>query len=110
MPKAVTLLLSAVALALAAPAAAQPPEKQRLSVINTTERVAFCTFLFDGKARTNLAIRPGKTWFEDFDPRRHLQLVCQRGKTNAFGPLEAGKSYRLVVDGSKMDLAEGAGE
>lgn len=100
------------ALATTAPAAlaADPPSYERLTVTNTTERVAYCTLLFDGRARTELAIRPGKTWYEGFAPGRDLRLVCQRSKPLFFGPLAPGKSYRLVAAGSKMDVAEGSGE
>ena len=110
MSKSVSVLLAAVTLTAAAPAQAAAPDPQLLAVTNTTPKVVFCTFIFDGKARTNLAIRPGKTWSEAFDPRRDLRLVCERSKRLAFGPLEAGKTYRLVTAGSKVDVAEGAGE
>jgi len=111
MSKSIRLALGALLLAAAVttPAQAAAPEPQTLAVTNTTEKVVFCTFLFDGKARTNLAIRPGKTWSEAFDPRRDLRLVCERAKRIAF-PVEAGKSYRMVTAGSKVDIAEGAGE
>ncbi len=114
MPKPVVPALCALALA-AAPAialAAEPPANyERLTVTNTTDRVAFCTFLFEGKGRTELAIRPGKSWYESFEPRRDLQLVCQRGVGRAFGPLTAGKTYRLIpAPGRKIAVAEGAGE
>ena len=113
MPKYLAPALCALAFAAAAPAhAADPPANyERLTVTNTTDRVAYCTLLFDGRARTELAIRPGKSWYESFDPRRDLKLVCQRGIGRAFGPLAAGKTYRLVpAEGRKMDVAEGAGE
>lgn len=106
--------LCALALAAAAGAAhaADPPAGyERLTVTNTTDRVVFCTFLFESKARTELAIRPGKSWYESFDPRRDLRLVCQRGRGLYFGPLAAGKTYRLVpAEGRKIDVVEGAGE
>lgn len=103
-------LALSLAAALAASAATADPRKLPLAVTNATERVAFCTFVYEGKARTNLAIRPGMTWSEAFDPRRRLQLVCNRARQNAFGPLEAGKAYRLVASGRKLDLAEASGE
>jgi hypothetical protein len=96
--------------ALAFPAAAAPEGYETLSVTNTTEQVAFCTLLFDSRARTELAIRPGKTWSEAFNPRRDLRLVCQRSKDLYFGPLAAGKSYRIVQAGSKITIADGAAE
>ena len=114
MPKPVTPALIALSLTLAAGAAhagESPAGYERLTVTNTTDRVAFCTFLFNGRARTELAIRPGKSWYESFDPRRDLRLVCQRSKRLYFGPLAAGKTYRLVpAEGRKIDLAEGRGE
>jgi hypothetical protein len=109
-------ILGALALAAAwaavGPAfAADPPGYERLAVTNTTERIAYCTLLFDGRARTELAIRPGKTWYEAFAPGRDLRLVCQRSKQLYFGPLAPGKSYRLVpVARSKLDVAEGSAE
>jgi hypothetical protein len=114
MPRPVAPALFALALGFAAGAAhaAEPPAGyERLTITNTTDRVAFCTFLFEGKARTELAIRPGKSWYESFEPRRDLRLVCQRGRGLYFGPLAAGKTYRLVpAEGRKIDVAEGAGE
>jgi hypothetical protein len=104
-------VVPATALALlAATSAAGEAAKLPLAVTNTTDRIVFCTFVFEGKSRTKLAIRPGRTWSEAFDPRRRLQLVCNRGKDNVFGPLEAGKSYELVSAGRKIDLAEPGGE
>ncbi|WP_068879243.1 hypothetical protein [Phenylobacterium sp. CCH12-B4] len=99
------------ALCVSAPTAAQaaPPDMPLVSVTNTqAERVAYCTLLVDGRARTKLAIRPGKTWSEGFDPRRELLLVCDRAKALRFGPLKTGASYRLVeIPGAKIELAEG---
>lgn len=107
-PLAVALLLAA------APVAAQAaaPEKQPVSVTNTQEqRVAHCTLIVDGRARSNLAIRPGRTWSEPFDPRREILLVCDRATSIRFGPLKAGMSYRLVeTEGAKIQLADGGGE
>lgn len=112
MSPRLALIAACAALALpAAPAAADGPEKRPLAVTNTTDRVVFCAFVFDGKTRSNLAIRPGRTWSEAFDPRRTLQLVCNRGVDNVFGPLEAGKTYALVeARGRKVGLAEASGE
>lgn len=111
MYKSVAVVALAAALTgTPALAAETPAGYEPLSVANTTDRVVFCTLIFDGKARTYLEIRPGKTWTEAFDPRRELRLVCQRAKGNAFGPLEPGKSYRLVAAGSKVVMADGAAE
>jgi hypothetical protein len=105
-PLAAALLLGAI------PAGAQAaaPEKQPVSVTNTqAQRVAHCTLIVDGRARSNLAIRPGKTWSEPFDPRREVLLVCDRATAIRFGPLKAGMTYRLVeAEGAKIQLAEGA--
>lgn len=96
------------ALCVSAPAAAAE-EQPLVSVTNTqAERVAYCTLLVDGRARTKLAIRPGRTWSEGFDPRRKLLLVCDRAKALRFGPLKAGARYRLIeIPGAKIELAEG---
>ena len=104
-PLAAALLLGAPVVAHAA------PEKQPVSVTNTqAQRVAHCTLIVDGRARSNLAIRPGKTWSEPFDPRREVLLVCDRATSIRFGPLKAGTSYRLVeTEGAKIEMAEGAG-
>jgi len=102
-------LLAALCLGGALPAAAATPDtdKPLLAVTNTqADRVAYCTLLVDGHARTKLAIRPGKTWSEGFDPRRELLLICDRSRELRFGPLKAGASYRLVsAPGAKIDLA-----
>ena len=107
-PLAAALLLAAAA----SQANAAAPEKQPVSVTNTQEkRVAYCTLLVDGRARSQLAIRPGKTWSDAFDPRREVLLVCDRATSLRFGPLKAGMSYRIVeTEGAKIQLAEGAGE
>lgn len=115
MPKSVATALcaaAALAAALATSAlAAEPAGYQRLTVTNTTTQVAYCTLIFDGRARTELAIRPSKTWFEGFAPGRDLRLVCQRSKGLYFGPLEPGKTYRLIpAEGRKIDVTEGTAE
>lgn len=105
---------SILAAAVAISAASAPPviagERPILAVTNTqAQRVAYCTLLVDGRARTKLAIRPGKTWSEGFDPRRELLLVCDRANELRFGPLKAGTSYRIVeAEGRKIELAEGS--
>ncbi|WP_421936185.1 hypothetical protein [Phenylobacterium sp.] len=109
LKSALPALCAAMMAALPAQAAAPPADFRQLTVTNTTERVAYCTLIFNGQARTELAIRPGRSWYESFDPRRDLRLVCQRGKGLSFGPLAAGKTYRLVQAGSKLDIAEGEG-
>lgn len=103
------LLAASVAVAASGAQAATADDKPILAVTNTqAERVAYCTLLVDGRARSKLAIRPGKTWSEGFDPRREILLVCDRSTALRFGPLKAGSSYRLVgAPGAKIDLAEG---
>lgn len=111
MPTSIRGPLAAALLLAAAPLAAHAaPEAQPVSVTNTqAQRVAYCTLLVDGRARSKLAIRPGKTWTEAFDPRRQILLVCDRATELRFGPLKAGTSYRLVeTEGAKIQLAEGA--
>lgn len=101
-------LAAVVGLAAAGPALAAP-ESPLVGVTNTqTERVAYCTVLVDGRARTQLAIRPGKTWSDAFDPRRQVLLVCERATSLRFGPLRAGVDYRLTdVGHAKIALTEG---
>jgi len=105
------LLALAAAAAPAASQAATAGDKPVVAVTNTqAQRVAYCTLLVDGRARTKLAIRPGHTWSEAFDPRRELLLVCDRGIGLKFGPLKVGQTYRLVEEpGAKISMAEGAG-
>jgi len=95
--------------ATATQAAETASEKPQVSVTNTqAQRVAYCTVLVDSHARTKLAIRPGKTWSDSFDPRREVLLVCDRATSLKFGPLKAGIDYRLVeAPGAKIQLAEG---
>jgi len=111
MPTRLPLLATLAAAALLAPLAARAADKPLLAVTNTqAERVAYCTLLVDGRARTKLAIRPGKTWSDAFDPRRELILVCDRSTSLKFGPLKAGQSYRIVeAPGAKIGIAEGGG-
>ena len=115
MPKSITaaLALATLAAPLAGPTTAQAAtseDKPAVAVTNTqAQRVAYCTLLVDGRARTKLAIRPGKTWSEAFDPRRQLLLVCDRGIGLKFGPLKVGTTYRLVEEpGAKISMAEGS--
>lgn len=96
----VTLLLAA------ATAHAETATTPLVSVTNTQDqRVAYCTLLVDGRAQAKLAIRPGKTWSDVFDPRREVLLVCDRATSLRFGPLKAGVSYSLVeAPGAKISL------
>jgi len=111
LPTRLAALVAMCCAATAAPPARAEPDKPLVAVTNTlTEHVAYCTLLVDGRARTKLAIRPGKTWSEAFDPRRELLLVCDRATSIRFGPLKAGNSYRIVgAEGRKIELAEGSG-
>jgi hypothetical protein len=110
MSKFAIAALAAALASLASQARAEDPAGyQRVAVTNTANQVAYCTLIFDGRARTELAIRPDKTWSEAFAPGRDLRLVCQRSKGRFFGPLEPGKSYRIIpAAGRKLDVAEGA--
>ncbi len=96
---------------LAAPAiaGAQAAEKQTLAVTNAAGQMAFCTLLVDGKALKELAIRPGRTYAEAFDPRRQHQLVCNRAVENVYA-VTPGRAYRVETDGRKITLAEAAAE
>ncbi|MBU1378654.1 MAG: hypothetical protein KKE02_02640 [Alphaproteobacteria bacterium] len=104
---AAAVVLAALVLTAGA-AQAAVPEKAAISVTNTQDqRVAYCTLLIDGRAQSKLAIRPGKTWSDAFDPRREILLVCDRATSLRFGPLKAGTRYRLVEsEGAKIQLTE----
>ena len=105
-----SLALAALAAVLAAPVQAAPPEKQTLTVTNGASRIVECAVIVDGKARTQLKIRPGKTWADVYDPRRAVQLVCERTKEGVYGPLKIGSAYRFEDGPKRIDLAEAAGE
>jgi hypothetical protein len=109
MPRPIRAALAAglILAAPAAPAVAQAPDKQPISITNAMTQVAHCTFLVEGRARTYLEIRPEKTWSEDVDPRRLYQVVCMRGKENSYR-LEPGKAYRVEAVGRKIGLVAAA--
>jgi hypothetical protein len=96
---------AALAAPAALPAAAGAPEPQRLTVQNDADRVVECAVVVDGKARTFLKIRPGKLWSADYDPRRQVQLVCERGKPGVFA-VKAGLTYRLSYEANRVQIAE----
>lgn len=106
MPKPINgaALAGMIFAATTVPALAQAPERQTLSVTNTMNQVAHCTLLVDGRVRTYLEIRPEKTWSEEVDPRRLYQLVCMRGKENAYR-LEPGTRYRVETVGRRVGVA-----
>ena len=105
------LIAALLATAAAAPAWSAAPEKQLFQVTNTALRPADCAIVVDGKTRTYLKIRPGKTWADNFDPRRTIQLVCDRAVGDGVWAMKAGTRYRLLDGaGGKVDFAEKAGE
>ena len=105
------LLAALLAVAAAAPAWSAAPEKQLFQVTNTALRPADCAIVVDGKTRTYLKIRPGKTWADSFDPRRTIQLVCDHAVGDGVWAMKAGTSYRLLAGaGGKVDFAETAVE
>lgn len=88
-----------------APARAEPPEKQTLSLENAATRVVDCAVVVDGKTRTMLKMQPGKSWSDAYDPRRDVRLVCERAK-KMYWRVEAGTAYRLEDAGNRrVDLA-----
>src|ERR1700754_2637463 len=96
-----------VPLSLAGTAAnAAAPEKQTVQVSNASARVVECGVVVDNKLRTLLKIHPGKAWADAYDPRRTVQLVCERAVGNGVWRVKAGANYRLVDAGGKVDLAE----
>lgn len=110
MPKSAFVPSLALALAVAVPALAGAPEKQTLSLENGAGRVVDCAVVVDGKTRTMLKMRPGKTWSDEYDPRRDVRLVCERAK-KGFWRLQAGTGYRLNdAGGRRVDLAQAGGE
>ena len=103
-------LAALLAVAAAAPGAAlaEAPAKQTLTLTNTAARLADCTLVVDGKARNVLKIHTGKTWADDFDPRRTLQLVCERAVKDAVWRVKPGTTYRFVDAAGRVGIAEGA--
>jgi hypothetical protein len=102
--------LALAALALAAPAGAEV-QKGLFRVTNDSHRVVECNFLVEGKTRTYLKVHQGKAYFDTFDPRTLLQLVCGRGDKDVYGPLKLGVEYRFVDRaGNRVAVVEGAGE
>jgi len=108
MLKSVGPLALAVTLAAGAGQAAAV-EKQTLTLTNTSSRIVECALLVDGKTRTMLKIRPGKAYADAFDPRRGLQLVCERAKKGVW-EVKAGTGYNFVDGDRRVGLAEAAGQ
>lgn len=102
-------MFMAAGLALAAAARAAPPDLQRLTVRNDAERIVECAVVVDGKARTFLKIRPHKLWAADYDPRRKVQLVCERAKDGVYA-VKAGSTYALTYEANRVQIAEATGE
>ena len=107
MWKSVCAALIALSLAAPAAAAAEADDKE-LRVTNEARNVVYCVVLVDGKARNYLNIRPGRTYASNFDPRRSVQLVCERAKRNVYGPLKLETDYTFVQGSRKVDLVESA--
>jgi len=96
-------------LAWTGPIAAAAPEKAVVTVANVSNRIVDCGVVIDGRARTYLRIRPGKSWTDSFDPRRTVQLVCERTVSiDGVFRVQPGASYRLIDVKGKIDIEEGA--
>jgi hypothetical protein len=94
-----------LALAAAAPAQAAV-EKAPLTVTNTSQRIADCAVLIDGRIKYYVKIRPGRTWSDDFQTMRELKLVCERSRKLFFGPLRLGGAYEITEVRGKLEIAE----
>ena len=100
--------VACLALALGTPVAAEvTPGK--VSLTNEASRPVYCAVIIDGKTRNYINIRPGKTYVAELDTdRRAVQLVCERAKKTAYGPLKVETPYRLVDSERRyVDLVEG---
>jgi hypothetical protein len=100
---------AALCLGAALPAGAGSVEPQRLTLKNEADRAVECAVIVDGKKRTFLKIRPGKLWAGDYDPRRKVQLVCERGKEGVYD-VKAGATYAFSYEANRVQLAEAAAE
>lgn len=102
---ALSCLAVLAAAAVTRPAAAADAEKQPVTVENGASRVVECAVVVDGKTRTMLKIRPGKRWADSYDPRRTIQLVCERAKEGVYR-VHAGATYRFSDADRRVALAE----
>lgn len=101
--------VASLVLVLAGPAAAEA-ERGKITLSNDASRPVYCAIVIDGRTRNYIHIRPGKTYVTELDTdRRAVQLVCERAKRNAYGPLRFDTAYSLV-DGDRrfVDLVEGS--
>lgn len=109
MPKPGRLLALAISLALplaAVPAGAQEKEMITYKVVNSSTKVAQCTFVVDGRSDKYLQMKPGDTVTQGYLPGRYVQLVCDRANELEWGPLKTGVAYTLV-DGKKwLEMVE----
>ena len=88
------------------PAGAQEEGLIMYKVVNTSAKVAECTFVVDGRSDKYLHMKPGETVTQGYLPGRYVQLVCERAKDLEWGPLKTGVAYTLV-DGQKwLEMVE----
>lgn len=111
------LAAACAALAIAAPAAALPsaaraegPPDETLTLRNEADRLVYCAVLLNGRLFVNVRLKPGAHWSRPIDPRRKVELVCNRLKKPVYGPLEPGGSYSFVDGGDRVDLRAAEGE
>ena len=101
--------LFALAISLAPLAAAAAPEEKEMimyKVVNSSTKVAQCTFVVDGRSDKYLQMKPGDTVTQGYLPGRYVQLVCDRANELEWGPLKTGVAYTLV-DGKKwLEMVE----
>ena len=108
MSKPGKLLALAISLAPLAAAAAPAEDKEMVmyKVVNTSAKVAECTFVVDGRSDKYLHMKPGETVDQGYLPGRYVQLVCERAKDLEWGPLKTGVAYTLF-DGKKwLEMVE----
>ena len=109
MSKPSKLLALAIFLApslAALPAGAQEAGLIMYKVVNTSAKIAYCTFVVDGRSDKYLQMKPGETVDQGYLPGRYVQLVCERAKDLEWGPLKTGVAYTLF-DGKKwLEMVE----
>lgn len=104
------LAAALAALAVAAPAAAEGPPDETLTLKNEAGQLVYCAVLLNGRLFVNVRLKPGAHWSRPIDPRREVKLVCNRLKKPVYGPLEPGGSYSFVDGGDRVDLRAAEGE
>ncbi|HVI33691.1 hypothetical protein [Phenylobacterium sp.] len=111
MPITVRLAAALAALALAVPAAAaEGPPDETLTLRNEASELVYCAVLLNGRLFVNVRLKPGAHWSRPLDPRRKVELVCNRLKKSVYGPLQPGGSYSFVDGGERVDLKAAEGE